>query len=68
MMQLGDQTTRRQSSHQWKKPTFCLLDAALAHLNDLIAKGKEYPEAQYAASVAFCVDYQALGEAYDAQF
>lgn len=41
---------------------------ALEHLNKLIAKGVEYPDAEWMTAVLYCVSADKLRKAYDAQF
>ena len=44
------------------------MNEALAHLNQLIKQGCEYPQAQYDTTVAFKVNADDLQVAYDEQF
>jgi hypothetical protein len=43
------------------------LAAALRDLNARIERGEEFPDASTIAALRYCVDYDALREAYDAQ-
>jgi len=44
------------------------MSEALQALNFRIARGQEFPDACYAVSVRYKVDYSQLADAYDAQF
>lgn len=45
-----------------------MLDQALAHLNQLIQLGAEFPDAVYSTSIAFECSHEELTALYDNQF